>query len=228
MKPIDKLIQRYRATENPLKAERRLELLLVALVCALLLMVLLGVLGSGRSAGVAAIAPAADALAPVAAASPEIPSLEQSAEMEGRPLFWASRRPVNVAAVKPKPVQEKVAPKPASSAKRLKKVQLLAVLSQGDESVAIFLAEGKRYRLKVGEEVQGWTLESVDAFGMSLRSGAEIQRVELERRQVAGNPLPVQPAATVAPEDETLSEEEAAAQRARREEADNTLSFGGG
>jgi hypothetical protein len=223
------LVSRYRASEDPMKTERRVELALVAMVCILLLQIVFGLSGMGRVVEIVPIAPAADALAPEQGLSPVIPSLEQSTEMEKRPLFWASRRPVDDQVSSKTVVEEAARKDKPTSAKPLKGVQLLAVFAQGDEGVVILLAEGKRHRLSVGEEIQGWAVHSIDADGVEVRRGASVKRLELVHRDIPGPSVAegVGSAAATAPR--SKAEIDAAAkQRAIREKADNTLSFGGG
>ena len=228
MRGIDDLVNRYRVSENPLKTERRVELALVIVACVLLLQVIYGILGAGRVAEIAPVAPAPDAIAPVAGESPVIPSLEQSSAIEQRPLFWATRRPVSETGSNV--TKKKVVPvKPAAKqAKELKNVQLVAVFAQGDQGMAIVIVKGKRHRLSVGDEIEDWTVESVDANSVSIRNGADVQQLGLKRQGIAGQLAAGGSGIETGIEPEVELDPQSAAEAKARQEADNSLSFGGG
>lgn len=225
---LGKLLSRYRVTGDPLKTERRVELALVVLASVLLLQLAYGLSGVGQQVKIVPVEPAADALAPEQGLSPVIPSLEQSTEMEKRPLFWASRRPVAAQANSAAAVEEAAEDKPARAG-ALKGVQLVAVFAQGDQGVVILLAEGQRHRLSVGEKIRGWTVDAIDAGGVDVRRGAEVQRLKLVHRDIPGPSVAEGVGTAAVPGPEPAADSEAAKKaRAERDKADNTLSFGGG
>ena len=85
---------RYSGSADPLRTERRVELLLI--LAALLLIVQIAYSASRLAllSVPAAISPAADSLQVENALSVATVAAKQSDEIRNRPLFWASRRPL--------------------------------------------------------------------------------------------------------------------------------------
>jgi type II secretory pathway component PulC len=179
-------LQRYQVTTDPLRTERKIEL-----VAAILLLVLcFQLLYSGArllaKAMPAAVAPAADALLVKDVLAQGGISSAQSAEILQRPLFWEGRRPLEEAAVA-------VAPKPAQGkAGKLAGVKLLGVFGAGDTAGIIVAEKGKKRRILLGEELSGWTLESVDADQVMFAAGGRTETLQLRQLSIV---VPAPPAA---------------------------------
>jgi len=78
-----------------------------------------------------------------------------------RPIFSSSRRPPPPAVVSVPEV--KAPPPPKSPPAERPKLSLVGTIASGDQSFGIFLDQATRVslRLKVGEDFQGWKLQSV-------------------------------------------------------------------
>ncbi len=151
-------LNRYRVRGEPLRSERRAELLLLG-VCALLAVVLLH---SGvRLATLPApepIPPAAGSLDIAAVTEPADVDESESEAIKARPLFWRGRRPAESAgAVVAAPEGEESAAKSGN----IDKVKLTGVFGSGDSAGIIALVDGRKRRIRVGDAVEGWTLVSV-------------------------------------------------------------------
>lgn len=221
----ERLLGRYLVADNPLRTERLFELFLLLVAVALVVQFTLSIVLVFRTPSIPSVAPAIDAITPVIGKAPGIPLAEQSLEIESRPLFWASRRPVTEVqqASGSGPGREK--PKQTGTkAKYLKGMKLVGVFAQEREGVALIVRGDKRFRLTVGAEFEGWELASIDSSGAEFRSGAEVQRLEIQRTNL---PVGSDGAETVTPLPD-VDPKEAAKARAEREKANNTLTFGGG
>jgi hypothetical protein len=113
---------------------------------------------------------------------------EQSDELLARPLFWEGRRALAAE-------DESVSQKRDRGAGHLKDIKLQGVFGAGDASGAIIRVKGKQRRVMVGEEINGWTVESVDANEVVLSSRGRTQSLELRTGIVAARAtVPVAPA----------------------------------
>lgn len=169
---------RYRVAANPLRTERRVEL--VALLLALLLCLQIAYSASHLAlmSIPEAVVPAADALQVKTALSLDAIGAEQSNEVRNRPLFWESRQPVSAP----------VAPDaPEVPAPEIKGIKLVGVFGGGDAAGIIVLMNGKKRRVRLGEEVKGWTLQSVDTNAAVLTAGARQESLVLQTGRVANN-----------------------------------------
>ncbi|MGI9335838.1 MAG: hypothetical protein ACR2RL_22045 [Gammaproteobacteria bacterium] len=138
-----------------------------------------GVAAHGARADAGASVPgAAGPDAPVDVQAPSLPSLASLDQTIQRPLFSATRRP-------PEPVKPEGAPtsKVAAPARDtpLPATELSAVVMYGDTRVALLKtpAGGGLIRKQVGEEVEGWRLESIDSLNVLLQNGANRHRLQL-------------------------------------------------
>ena len=183
---------RYQVRSNPLRAERRLELVVVGLAVVLLLQIVLGLAFALLRSGPERLLPAADSLR-VADLQLFAPLTdEQSAAIVARPLFWESRRPV-VKEVAAKPTQTD---KPTAVGE-LKGVKLVGLFGGGDTGGAIVLVKGEKRRVLVGQDVEGWRLEEVAADRAVFVSGAARDEKLLTKAvPVASAPAQQQAAAT--------------------------------
>lgn len=160
MNLLSLLPARYQATTDPLRSERRIELVLVVLGAVVLLQLLWWGLGMLRDPGVVSVAPARDSLQVVSARDSGSISASQSLGLQARPLFWGSRRPLAPV------VANEVASSSAGNgkpARRLEGFQLTGLFGAGENGGAIVTYKTERTRLSVGDEIDGWTLLSVNA-----------------------------------------------------------------
>lgn len=152
------LFARYRVSSEPLRSQRRIELVLLCLSVLVVLQLVWLALGRVMDPSVSAVEPAPDSLrvAPVAAAGAITAS--QSLALQARPLFWAERRPNS--AVFANTIAEGTT-SDGRPARRLEKLELTGIFGAGEQSGALVTHKGKRLRLLVGDELEGWTLQSV-------------------------------------------------------------------
>lgn len=167
MNIVDWSRSRYQVSTNPLLAERRLELVVVVLVAVLLLQIILGLAFALLRSGPERLLPAADSLRVAELQLFDPLSDDQSAAIVTRPLFWESRRPLDTV----------VAASPAQNDKpktvgELKGVKLVGVFGGGDSGGAIVLLKGQKQRVLVGQDVEGWRLDSVAADRAVFVNGA--------------------------------------------------------
>ena len=182
MNALESLKNRYRVNADPLRSERRVELIVVVLAAILLLQLLWSGLRILLAGEVAPVTPAADSLMVVDVPRPQSVNAQDSAAVQARPLFWASRRPRDVlasaAAQNEEPEEEPAAPK-------MKNVKLLGVFGSGESGGAIVAVKGRQERVSVGESVQDWRLQEVAANRALFVSGGSQDERELLPRVIA-------------------------------------------
>jgi hypothetical protein len=193
MKVMEKLLHRYRESENPLKTLRRLELGTLLLAVFVVVWSSLTALAVTVGGGPAPIPPADDTLR-VKALGLEQPLDAESSEMVvERPLFWAGRRPIEVV-----PVREVAPAKPTGTGK-LEGVTLHGVYGQGASLGAIATVDGRLTRISADRPVKGWRLVSYDEGQVTFEKGGRRQTLPLELTapsvKVAATPKPA-PAAS--------------------------------
>jgi hypothetical protein len=156
---LQRLSGRYGRSVEPLRSERRLELLVLALLLMLLLQAVI-LAWTGLAGGrVVPVRPAADSMRVATPVSPGSIAATDSARVQSRPLFWPSRRPVpGESTADPSPAQQA-----AESAPRLKGLSVTGVFGAGSEGGVIVSYKGREARLLTGEALDGWVLESVAA-----------------------------------------------------------------
>jgi hypothetical protein len=165
---------RYRVAADPLRTERKVEL--VAVILGLLLC--LQLLYSGARLAMApafdAVVPAEDVLLVKRVDHPATVTSSQSDEIRARPLFWPARRPEqeSMAEVAPDVGGEK--------AGQVKSVKLLGVFGSGDMAGIIALVKGKKRRILQGESVAGWMLEVVQPNRVVLVNGGRREELVLK------------------------------------------------
>ena len=119
--------------------------------------------------------PASDSLEAVAVVIPEVVPFVKG-EMIERPLFWKGRRPyipVEKETEKPVPVAE--------GPDLFDKIKLVGVYSGG----AILIVDGVKQRIHIGEELDGWTFELMDADRVMFVQGSKDRTLQLEHAVVA-------------------------------------------
>ncbi|EED34611.1 conserved hypothetical protein [Luminiphilus syltensis NOR5-1B] len=173
---MEALKARYRVAEDPLRSERRLELVVVILAAVLLFWIVLGTLSLVISSGPDPLPPAADSLEVSESLRPFLVDDEGSATILARPLLWESRTSLDPAdaIAASKPVEK------APSAKRLKGVKVRGVFGVGDSLGVIASVDGKLTRVRSGEAIKGWTLQGVDGRRVEFSSGGGVDYLDLE------------------------------------------------
>ena len=148
-------MNRYRVTTEPLRSERKIELAVLLLALVLCLQLLYSGARLLMLGGPSAIPPAADALNVHQIQSTGGVTAEQRGEIVTRPLFWESRRPLDEPAIvaEEEPSRGKVG--------QLKGVKLLGVFGGGETAGIIVQVKDKKRRILLGEEIRGWSLQSV-------------------------------------------------------------------
>ncbi|QFU76703.1 hypothetical protein EY643_14155 [Halioglobus maricola] len=128
----------------------------------------------------APIPPSLDSLGVTVAGGPGELAQEQRVEIQSRPLFWPSRRPLEPAAEEPlTAVNEPTAAKP------LKGVTLKGVFGAGEDAGVIVLSKDRKRRLLVGDSLNGWTLDSVQPTEVRFVDGANEAVLQLNRGKLS-------------------------------------------
>ncbi|MEP6389137.1 MAG: hypothetical protein ABJ056_04350 [Halioglobus sp.] len=176
MMRIDELISRYRARENPLKAERRLELVALGLLLILVIQLVWGGLSVVRASFVTAIPPSQDVLNVGKREQISLIEVEARNEIVARPVFWQGRTPLLVAEL----VGVEAATEDAAGQK-IEGVKLVGIYGSGSSGGAILKGKGGKRRVAVGEEAEGWLLDSVEPNSATFVRGASIDELQLQR-----------------------------------------------
>lgn len=136
------------------------------------------------------IEPAPAAVSAVQIEEPVEAGAESDALVE-RPLFWRSRRPL----APPEPEAEPEEPQPRRSQYEdtLDNAKLLGVFVSGPQAGAILKIKGKRHRVLVHEEIDGWQLISLTPgsatfLGPLDSSDPGERQLELEHARVKAPP----------------------------------------
>lgn len=174
MNVLQRVRQRYGVTSQALRTERRVEAALLLLLLLLVLQLVWGFTHLNQQFYPEAVEPAPDTLQLVASPDVETVSAAQSNDIRSRPLLWLSRRPeVEVVKV--------VKPKKEEDSTGLDKMKVVGVFGAGESAGMIVRFEGKPHRLRLGEDLAGWTLESVTEKDVVLQNGAQRETLALER-----------------------------------------------
>lgn len=176
MSALQSLKNRYQVNADPLRSERRVELVVVVLAVILLLQLLWSGLRILLAGGVAPVAPAADSLMVVDVPRPQSVDAKDSALVQARPLFWAERRPRDVLA---SATAEDEVSSEERAAPKMKNVKLLGVFGSGSTGGAIVAVKGKQERVAVGDSVQDWRLREIAANRAVFVSGGARDEREL-------------------------------------------------
>ncbi|MEO0436645.1 MAG: hypothetical protein AAF098_07035 [Pseudomonadota bacterium] len=181
-----KIGTRYLGKTAPLRAERGVELALL-LVLAVLAIQLGGVAWAYfRDARVGSVAPAADVLSVARSEQRRSITGSDSMQIKSRPLFWSSRRPEA-------PIPEVIVAEEGGSQKaagRIKGLVVTGAVGAGDEGMAIVEFKGEQFRLRVGEELEGWTLLPIDGGRVVFASATQ-------RDERVLTPLPISEAPSI-------------------------------
>jgi hypothetical protein len=183
MNAVQRLSARYRTGVEPLRSERRVELLVLALLLVLLLQAALLAWTSMAGGRVEPVLPAADSMRVAVPVSPGSIASTDSAQVQSRPLFWPSRRPVpGESTADPLAVQETV-----QSGRRLQGLSVTGVFGAGADGGVIISYKGRQARLRIGEALDGWILESVAPGEAVFASAGDRDVRRLRPRPVAGS-----------------------------------------
>lgn len=165
---------RYAVTDNPLKTERRVELVFILLLIVLGAWLLVGFLGNAANTEPDPITPASDSLQ-ISALDLEQPlTSDQSAALLARPLFWESRRPVE-----PVEVVVQAPSTPKQKVKKLDGIELHGVFGVNESLGIIATVDGKLGRIGQGDSVKGWRLTGFDGGVARFESGGRTQELPL-------------------------------------------------
>ena len=178
MKAFVPLVARYKVTANPLFSERRIELVAVVLTSVLLLQLLYSALRLSVLSEPESIAPASDVMAVGDPMAVELVSAELSEELRARPLFWSSRR----MQVGESGVSSQVK-KTAASKSKLGKIKLVGIFGGGESAGIIAWVNGKKRRILLGENVEGWSLDSVARNEAVFVDGARRETLILQAQK---------------------------------------------
>ena len=175
MNPLTRLQRRYAVALEPVKTERRVEMLLIGLAVLVLLQLLWIGVRAVLPGVMAPVPPSADSMLVQEPAHMGSITFEDSFAVQSRPLFWQSRRPLAPAPAEIAQ-QAKDAQAVASSAKPLKNLKVTGVYGGGGSGGAIITYDGEQRRLAVGDELDGWTLIRA-AHGEAVWSSGAAQDV---------------------------------------------------
>ncbi len=177
MNVLLRLRERYGVTTQPLRTERRVEAALLLLLLLLIMQLAWGVATLRQQLHPEAIEPASDTVQLMVSPEREAVTSAQSNDIRNRPLLWLSRRPEVevVEVVKPKKPEEK------QGTTDLDKMKVVGLFGAGESAGMIVRLEGEPHRLRLGEQLAGWTLESVTEKDVVLQNGARRETLALER-----------------------------------------------
>lgn len=160
------LRDRYAVAADPLRTQRRIELLVLLLGLLLCLQLAYGGLRLVMMDAPEPVAPAADSLTVPVVLSPQTVTAEQRNEILARPLFWAGRRALDPVATREDPGEQQGGDAGISG------VKLVGIFGAGDTAGIIALVKGQKRRILVGGSLDGWTLEKVAPdSGVFARAG---------------------------------------------------------
>ncbi len=173
MRGLGNLLTRYQVQQNPLKTERRIELVVLALLALLLVSLVFGGLRLVASSGLEPVFPSVDSLAVQTLQLGEGLTAEQAAEILNRPLFWQSRRPLV-------PPPKVIAKPKAKAPKKLEGITLLGVYGAGDGLGLIATVDGAFTRINKGQSVKGWQFSAYKDGAAVFVNGGRSTQLPLE------------------------------------------------
>jgi hypothetical protein len=166
---------RYRVGVDPLRTERRIEMVVILLLLLLLLQLAYGASRLALLSTPAPILPATDALEVMSAIPLDRVTAPQSSEIRSRPLFWMGRRPAEAVIIAPE-LPEVKQPKEH----KFEGIKLLGVFGVGESVGIIAQVKGKSRRVLLGQKVDGWTLEKVEGNGAVFVAGSQREKATLQ------------------------------------------------
>lgn len=112
----------------------------------------------------------------------EVPEISDYDEIINRPLFFEDRKPYVYVA--PETPTKKPRKKKQAAPKKTEQYSLNAVVITSERQLAIIQSGRKKtlQRIALGEEIDGWTLETIEPRSVLLKKGNESKNLELEIR----------------------------------------------
>jgi hypothetical protein len=168
-------LARYRVQGEPLRSERRAELLVLGLAALLLLLAIYHAVRLATLAPPDAVMPSADSMSVLPIVERSEVTEQQRAAMLQRPLFWSSRRPVESDALAESAQEEE------TKSGNIDNVTLLGVFGEGSSAGIIAKIRGRQQRVSVGESVEGWTLDEIALQHAVFSRSGERREVPLQK-----------------------------------------------
>lgn len=184
---LDALRKRYTVAADPLRTQRRLELAALVMGLALCLQLAWGGVRLATLGAPGSLEPAADSMRVPAVRRPAEVVARERNEIIHRPLFWSSRRPVEVVDLPEDPAAGMV------EASELRNIKQVGVFGSGGEAGIIVLVNGKKRRILLGETLNGWTLASIGAGESEFAEGKRRHILRLERGNVSAAAVRIGP-----------------------------------
>jgi hypothetical protein len=182
MNGLSAVRNRYSVKRDPLRTERRIELVVILLALLLIVQLVYGAIRLAVMSRPEAVEPTADSLQVMTSLGPEEITEEQSSEIRNRPLLWPGRRPIET--IVDNPAVEKV------QQQEVEGITLLGVFGTGESVGIIVRIKDKTQRFHVGQEMHGWTLESVGTNEAVITAGKRRETLILKQ-------VPIKPAGKV-------------------------------
>ena len=131
----------------------------------------------------------ADAFSKSSAVIPtfDSPNLSRFGATISRPVFTSSRRPapqtIVKTAAKPEPAIKST---PVAVAPEKSKFLLAGLIVSVEDAVAVIkrVSENRTWRVSVGDELEGWKVESIESDSVRLRKGATLDTVFLRGNEL--------------------------------------------
>ena len=177
------LRDRYFRLDGRLRIERLIELITIVVLACLLLQLLFSGVHLIMLSKPDAIQPSLEGIADTRLLSAEVVDADLSNEIRTRPLFWSSRRPVQ-----PVAVSAEVVDKPESQG-GLDKMKLVGLFGSGEKVGIIALVKGKKRRILLKEDVEGWTLDSVERNEAIFTNGPRREKLILLQQKYVASPV---------------------------------------
>jgi hypothetical protein len=167
---------RYSVDTDPLRTQRRIELVALALAVVICLQLVWGFTRLWTLDAPDALAPAEDALRVPEVRGPQLLQAAQRNEIISRPLFWAGRRPLDELEM-----LTDSQPEDDEAPAELASIKLVGVFGDGETAGIIALVKGKKRRILLDSELEGWTLESIAGDKSVFVRGARRETLSLQR-----------------------------------------------
>jgi hypothetical protein len=212
---------RYRGLVDPLRSERRVEAAVLVLLVLLCLQLLWGAYRAALPGMPEPVLPTADALTVQSLRAVDGLTPEMRAEIRQRPLFWAARTPsASIAQQDAAIAQQALA---NSEPAEIKGLKLAGVFGTGESAGIIVLATKKntKHRVRVDQEVGGWTLQSVNATEAVLSRDGRQATLALQRGNILVTDTAPAPQPAAVTKKAKAPAEQAAAPERRKKPAKN-------
>jgi hypothetical protein len=216
------LLDRYRVTGDPLRSERRVELIALAVTALLLLQLLYSVARVSFLAEPEPIAPSLDSLEDLGLMQVAALDAAMREEIVNRPLFWPGRQPLSA---QPGGPGESAANEGAKQSE-LGEIKLVGIFGAGNSAGIIALVKGEKRRILVGEDLDGWTLKKVKPGAGVLVNGGRRERLVLEHVGIPARPVTVDKPRKQVAKPASPSANDQAGEKARKAKKKPTLSAG--